>query len=754
MNRLYYAKPADEWSEALPLGNGRIGAMVYGNAADELIAMNEDTVWSGYPQCSDGKGQDIHFKKARQLVLEGKISEARLILEDDFSDFLTQMYLPLANIHINMEHSKQVENYSRCLSLDDAVHTVSYRADGNDYKREIFISHPGQVMAIKITGGGAEGISFSTGLEARLQCNAYAEDSMIILEGNCPVCEAPHRGDFHSGAPGSQKYHEDDARKGTGYKAALRVINKGGKTECIDGRICVKNAEEATLIFAVRTSFNGFDKHPVLEGKPYRDECMTDLENARKKGYDALRSAAIADHKSLFDRVSLEIGGDPESIEDIPTDERLERLAGGERDNKLAVLFFNFGRYLAISSSREGTQAANLQGIWNDQLFPMWSSNYTININTEMNYWPTLVCRLNECYKPLIELVKELAVNGEKTAREYYDTQGFVSHHATDIWRITHPNSNKLPGNCQWGFWNMSSGWFCKMLYDYYAYTEDTAYLSEIYPILLQSAAFYKSLLIKDDTGSYIMCPSTSPENNYIVDGQALPLDKTTTMTTAIMRDVFKCTSDAAKILGESFEEWDAVMNSLPGYSIDSDGSLREWYAEREIWQPEHRHISHLYGLFPSNQINEKTPELIEACKKTLKERGDGATGWSIAWKINFWARLQDGNRALSILKRQLRPVTKSNVEVDVGGTYISMLCAHPPFQIDGNFGACSGIAQMLMQYRDDTVYLLPALPDEWQDGEVKGFQLPGGAWIDFSWKNGIVSEYKIHNAKREYKVK
>ncbi len=725
-HRLWYTQPAKNWNEALPLGNGRIGVMAHGGAAQEKLSLNEDTLWSGYPRASALQCDDV-YKQAQRLALAGDFFSSQELLEKEFGDYLVQMYLPLGHIDITMAHNLQVADYARELRLNTAIHTVSYRCGGVRYVRECFVSAPHHVVAVHLTADAPGQISFGASLHGALKCTKDQDGEALYITGNCPVCLPPY-GSVTRDESGHLYFGEDE-KKGVGYRAGMRAAIKGGSSHTDAGVITVENADEATLYFAVRTSFNGPFAHPVTNGKLYHGVCVTDLEKACAAGFEALKTAHIQAHQALYNRCYISLAESDASA--LPTDERLRRRPEG--DNALYALLFHYGRYLLIASSRKGTQAANLQGIWNEKIVPPWSSNYTLNINTEMNYWPALAGNLAECYEPLIALTTELWQAGQQTAKNYYGASGFCSHHATDIWRTTHPNTSRLPQSCAWGQWNLSSGWLCAMLYEYYRYTGDTDYLKSIAPILADGADFYLSLLTEKD-GELILCPATSPENGYIREGKRCPMDISSTMNMAIIRDVLNC---AGKALNT--DKYDDALKRLRGYRINSDGTLNEWHDEHEDFEPHHRHISHLYGLFPSRQIT--TRELTDACKKTLEKRGDGGTGWSLAWKINLWARLLDGERALQLLDNQLALVESDYEGRETGGgSYPNLLCAHPPFQIDGNFGACSGIMQMLVQ--EDAAggtKLLPALPAAWACGEVYGLCLPGGKTISFSWKDGKI---------------
>lgn len=728
---LWYRQSAKNWNEALPLGNGRIGAMIYGDAENEKISLNEDTLWSGGPVNIDGEYSDI-YNKAKQLVLDGKPAEAQSLIENKFGNSLVQMYLPLADLNIKMNHNGKIEKYKRQLELDKSLHTVTYETDGIQYERKTIVSYPYQVMAVEISANIAGSIGFTVNLDAAMPSEKMLSNNIQFIKGNCPVFNETV-GCKHD--ENSKIYSDYDSDKGIAYKAGVTVKTDKGQIKFDKNGITVKNADRAIIYFAGRTSFNGPFKHPVLEGEEYEKKCENDILNATKIDVSTLFNDSITEHKRLYDRTELDLGITDNSH--LPTDQRLKLHSDGVCDNSLYALIFHFGRYLTISASRNGTQPMNLQGIWNAEKVPPWSSNYTLNINTEMNYWPTLSAGLEECFEPLLRFVKELRVSGKKTAEMFYGADGFVSHHASDIWRVTHPSTNLLPESAKWGFWNMSSGWLCAMIMNYCRFKNDTEILKEYYPLIKDCADFYCSLLTEVD-GYSVVCPSTSPENNYIDDcGNVCSIDVTTTMTDEIVRDVLKAVVEAGEKLGIDTQKYKTVLEKLRPIEMSEDGSVREWWRDKSRWEEHHRHISHLYGLFPSNQINKDTPKLLEAARKTLEERGDKSTGWSIAWKINLWARLFDGNRALKLLDMFLKPV-KSEAERDSGGgCYVSLLCAHPPFQIDGNFGVCNAILEMLVNNSGDEPLFLPALPDAWKSGALYGYALSSKHNIDVIWENG-----------------
>ena len=708
-NLMMFNTPAANFEEALPIGNGHMGAMVYGKPDREKISFNHDTLWSG----AEGnrpvpENAPEMYKQIQKLVLEEKHFDAR-VLSKEFTSYDTSSYLPFGNLFINFG-DEDVASYSRFLDLETGVAHTDYDSDGYKHHREIFASYDYSLIALKISTECKKSFDFE--FEHKLKITYSDENG--TYKGICPYYVV----NFETGNNGYEYLKEDEVVAFT-HKITCTT---DGNFYFKSNKFYVEDATETVIFISIDTTYDHNDRNVVLN-------------------YDVIKKAHIKDFSSLYNRASISLL----SKEDTrPLDERIKEFDGD--DLGLCELLFNFGRYLIISSSRKGSEAANLQGIWNEELIAPWRSNYTVNINTEMNYWPVHMANLSECFDPFISLMKKMQKTGRKTAKDYYNAKGFVCHHNIDFFGHTNPVGRGNSGSFIFSFWNMSSGWMASQLFDEYEYTLDKEKLKNvIFPIMKESADFYLDIMYEEN-GKLMICPSTSPENMFLVDGEGCAAAKTTMMTASILYDLFTKLSKACKILGieNNYEE---VKENLFFPEILKDGRLPEWSEDLPERDPEHRHVSHLYGLHPADIITtDDTPKLADACRKSLDTRGDVGTGWSLAWKVNLWARLKDGNRALKILERQLKYVEPS-AEIDYvngGGTYPNLFDAHPPFQIDGNFGTLSGIIEMLMYSKTGYIEILPALPDKFKCGFVKGIKAKGNITVDISWKNNKATEVTL----------
>lgn len=711
------------------MGNGRLGAMVFGGVEEERLALNEDTLWSGGPLGRrDSDKRDI-FRRIREQVEAGQTGAAEALAEAAFLGDYTASYMPLGDLYIHLGH--RAENYVRELDLENAQANVSYEWEGVAYRRRAIVSQPDQALVWQIEASRPGAIHFFARLETQLRGRCHVGDNCLILKGQCPSRADPE----YLEAP--QILWDG---QGIRFAGVLRVLTDGQAAYGADG-VRVTGATRAALLFCCRSNFAGWDRVPEQAHVPFLANALADLEGASRR-LPQLFPRHRAEYGGYWKPMGLELGGAQRQT--WPTDQRLK--AASPEDAGLAALLVGYGRYLLASCSRPGSQAANLQGIWNDSLFPPWSCNYTTNINLQMNYWPALPCALAQTQEPLHRLIQEIAQAGQETARMDYGVPGFLCHHNTDLWRQTRPPGKGRAGMARCAFWNMASGWLCAHLAEYWRYTGDEAFLRTIaWPLSKRAAQAYLALLTPDESG-LILGPSTSPENAYIRDGQRHALSRTTAMTMAILRELLEDCLSMAGALG--LEEDDFLrcarqsLARLAPVQRTADGRLREWMDDEEEADPCHRHLSPLYGLYPGHTLG---PEWFEACEKTLERRGDEGTGWSLAWKACLWARLGRGDRALSLLQRMLRPVAPENRDKrSGGGSYPNLFSAHPPFQIDGNLGFCGAVCEMLLQNRRGEIHLLPALPASWQEGRVWGLRAWGGLQCDFAWRQGRLTHLRL----------
>ena len=730
-NKLIYLTEATAFEEALPLGNGTLGAMIYGRSENEKISLNHDTLWSGKPRRYVRPNAKDAYQEAKKLVLADRIEEATSLLEKDFSANYGESYLPMGNLFITHHGSGTVSAYRRELNLETGIVSVCYDRDGDHFSREYFISHPDDALVVRMTSQNPA--SYTLTMDCQLKYAVTTSKDALYLTGECPT----------SIAPNYAKGLIPTVYDGDGIKfAAIAAVRTNGDIHAGETALSVENATELVVTLCAKTSFISFD---VLPEKKCYYPCEEQVRTVAKKEYASLRAAHVRDFSALYDRVKLDLGF---KTPDLPTDQRL-MAEDKSKDLGLCELLFNFGRYLIIAASREGSQATNLQGIWNEEFFAPWSSNYTVNINTEMNYWPVLMCSLAGLDMPIIELVKKLSVTGAKTARDFYGAKGYCSHHNVDLWGLSTPVGASRKGCLCYAYWNLSAGWLCRHVFEHYEYTLDRDYLEKTaYPLMRGAAEFYLSLMTED--GEYdIICPSTSPENTYYHGENAVALARYTTMSQAILIDLFTNICRTAEILGiddDFVKEVRAHLPRLNTYKIGSEGQLLEYDKDFPEVDIRHRHTSHLYGLYPGESITtESTPALAKACEKTLLRRGDVSTGWAMGWRVNLWAKLKDGDHALKLVKDQLHYIPYHQRRVSFGGgTYANLFDAHPPFQIDGNFGVCAGIAQMFLQCEDGKLRLLPALPADFANGSIEGLAAKGNITVNITWKNGKITAFSL----------
>jgi alpha-L-fucosidase 2 len=743
--KLWYNKPARYFEEALVLGNGTQGATVFGGTDTDKIFLNDLTLWSGEPvDPYMNKEAYKHLPGVREALKQENYKLADSLVKKIQGKF-SESYAPLGTLYLDFQPN-QSSNYYRELDLERAIATVNHEVNGNKIKREYFVSHPDKVFVIHLTSQQKNGLNFTVRFNSQLKFSGTSTINHLHFKGVAPVRAEPN----YVRKKGNPILFSDN--KGTRFSTDVLLQSTDGKVSRTDTTLTLSGATEAVVLVSIATSFNGFDKNPVTQGRDDHAIVQKQIQEASIKGIQNLTDRHLKDYQTYFNRVSLYLAG-TENAPDLPTDDRLKRYAKGESDPYLESLYFQFGRYLLISSSRTKGVPANLQGLWNPHIQPPWSSNYTMNINAEENYWLAENTNLSEMHQSFLSFIDNLEKTGRITAKTFYNLPGWTCHHNSDIWAMTNPVGDFGTGSPSWANWPLGGAWASAHLWEHYLFSQDKKFLAEnAYPLMKGAAEFCLAWLVPDSKGRLITSPSTSPENRFITPtGYKGETAYGGTADLAMIRELFLDMIQAEKILKKDpdFQKSleDALAKMLP-YQIGAAGNLQEWYFDWEDVDPKHRHQSHLYGLYPGTHVTvDQTPAIAAASKKTLEIKGDETTGWSKGWRINLWARLKDGDHAYKMYRELLKYVEPDGVKVNYqrgGGTYPNLFDAHPPFQIDGNFGGSAAVAEMLVQSTPDLIELLPAVPKAWSSGKVSGLKARGGFEISMQWEGGQVKNVKI----------